>query len=84
MTATSERRESFFRCTYSARGLERTAHVRAWDADEAETLFRAELDADGVSEKGTVDVVRVGASAREVEAAARARIDRRRRRRLDS
>lgn len=81
MSAIHEPRESFYRCTYSAGGLERIGHVRAWDEVEAESLFRAELDADGVSGKaGTVDVVRLGAQAVALDAtrATRARIARRR------
>jgi len=58
-------RESFFTCVFSSPSSRRVGHVRAWDAIEAEALFRAELAADGVEEKGTVDVSPLRAEARQ-------------------
>jgi len=49
-------RESFYRCTFSSKQSRRVAHVRAWDAEEAALLFRTELKADGVNERGTIEV----------------------------
>lgn len=51
------KRESFYRCIFSSPRSRRVAHVRAWDADEAEQLFRTELRTDGVDERGTIEVV---------------------------
>jgi hypothetical protein len=50
------KRESFFRCVFSSPRSRRVAHVRAWDADEAVALFRTELRADGVEERGAIEV----------------------------
>ncbi|MGC4001527.1 MAG: hypothetical protein QM767_30340 [Anaeromyxobacter sp.] len=49
-------RETFYRCTFSSPTAQVTAHVRAWDVDEAVQLFRTELETDGVEERGTIDV----------------------------
>jgi hypothetical protein len=51
-----EKRESFYRCVFSSPRSRRVAHVRAWDADEALQLFRTELRADGVDERGAIEV----------------------------
>lgn len=51
-----EKRESFYRCIFSSPRSRRVAHVRAWDADEALQLFRTELRADGVDERGAIEV----------------------------
>ena len=63
------RRESFYRCTLSSPDLLHTAHVRAWDADEAAQLFLAELRTDGVDERGTVEVTALGGGHQEAHAA---------------
>lgn len=52
----AEPRERFFRCTVSSEGTCRTGHVRAWDAEEAAQLFRAELEADGIDARGRIEV----------------------------
>jgi hypothetical protein len=49
-------RESFYRCIFSSPYSRRVAHVRAWDESEALQLFRTELRADGVHERGTFEV----------------------------
>jgi hypothetical protein len=49
-------RESFFRCIFSSAGTQLVAHVRAWDAEEAVQLFRVELHADEVAERGSIEV----------------------------
>ncbi len=51
-----EKRESFYRCIFSSPRSRRVAHVRAWDAGEALQLFRTELEADGVDERGAIEV----------------------------
>ncbi|ACG75448.1 hypothetical protein AnaeK_4245 [Anaeromyxobacter sp. K] len=53
-------RESFYRCTIASPEGRRVAHVRAWDAREAEELFRAELRADGLDAAGPVEVAALG------------------------
>lgn len=50
------KRETFYRCVFSSPRSRRVAHVRAWDADEAVQLFRTELRADGVDERGAIQV----------------------------
>lgn len=50
------RRESFYRCIFSSPRTQRVAHVRAWDPAEAVMLFRTELEADGVHERGRIEV----------------------------
>jgi len=57
-------RESFFTCVFTSSSSRRVAHIRAWDAGEAELLFRAELAAEGVEEAGTIDVFPLRAEAR--------------------
>jgi hypothetical protein len=47
-------RETLFEVTYSSVATVRTAHVRAWDAAEAATLFEDELRGDGVVERGEI------------------------------
>ncbi len=54
------KRESFYRCVFSSNSSRRVAHVRAWDAREAEQLFRTELETDGVDERGTIEVFPFG------------------------
>ena len=54
------KRESFYRCVFTSPHSRRVAHVRAWDSDEAALLFRAELKSDGVRERGTIEVLRLG------------------------
>ncbi len=49
-------RESFYRCVFVSPRSRRVAHVRAWDSDEAEQLFRTELRTDGVAERGSIEV----------------------------
>ncbi len=51
------KRESFYRCVFTSSRTRRVAHVRAWDPDEAVELFRAELRADGIRERGTFEAV---------------------------
>ena len=58
-------RESFFTCVFSSSSSRHVGHVRAWDAVEAEALFRAELAADGVEENGIMDVSPLRAGTRE-------------------
>ena len=58
-------REAFFTCVFSSPSSRHVAHIRAWDAGEAEVLFRAELAAEGVEEVGTVSVFPLRAEARE-------------------
>jgi hypothetical protein len=53
-------RESFYRCTFSSPKSRRVAHVRAWDVSEAVQLFRTELKADGVEERGKILVTGLG------------------------
>jgi hypothetical protein len=55
-----EKRESFYRCVFSSPRSRRVAHVRAWDAGEAVQLFRTELRADGVDERGAIEVLPFG------------------------
>ncbi len=62
------KRESFYRCTFVSPDSRRTAHVSAWDADEAVQLFRTELQTEGVDERGTIEVLRVGDSSEEQHA----------------
>lgn len=50
-------RESVFRCVFSSRSSVRVAHIRAWDEEEAIQLFRSELRAEGVGERGTFRVL---------------------------
>jgi len=50
------KRESIYRCVFSSPGLQRVAHVRAWDADEAAELFQTELRADGYQKRGAIEV----------------------------
>jgi hypothetical protein len=57
-----EMRESFFRCVFSSPRSRRVAHVRAWDVGEAVQLFRTELKADGVDERGAIEVSPFGGS----------------------
>lgn len=61
-------RESVFECTYASAALLRTAHVRAWDAQEAVELFAHELLDDGVEEDGEISVRVPGASPTETSA----------------
>ncbi len=63
------KRESFYRCTFESPESRRTAHVSAWDADEAVQLFRSELRTEGVDERGTIEVLRLGDSSDEQHAA---------------
>ncbi len=49
-------REAFFECSFTAGHRRKTAHVRAWTADEAEQLFREVLAGEGVAEAGTIVV----------------------------
>jgi len=49
-------RETFFRCTFSSPRRTSIAHIAAWDEREAIQLFSAELDDDGVGERGTIEV----------------------------
>ena len=49
-------REGSFRCVLATSSLRYTAHVRAWDAQEAAELFVLELRAGGVEEEGTIEV----------------------------
>ncbi len=56
------KRESFYRCTFESPESRRISHVSAWDADEAVQLFRSELRTEGVDERGTIDVLRLGGS----------------------
>lgn len=55
-------REAVFECTYVSAALQRRAHVRAWDAQEASELFAHELLDDGVEEGGEISVRVPGAS----------------------
>ncbi len=54
------KRESFFRCTLTSGDAHVVFHIRAWDRNEALQLFQTELAADGIPERGTLDVVRLG------------------------
>jgi hypothetical protein len=47
-------REAVFECTYASKAQVRTAHVRAWDLQEAVELFAHELRADGVAQRGNI------------------------------
>jgi hypothetical protein len=49
-------REIFFRCTFSSPHRTSVAHITAWDAGEAVQLFQAELQDEGVGERGTIEV----------------------------
>ena len=49
-------RETFFECSFSSGDAFRTAHVRAWNAAEAEKVFRQVLADEGVEESGTIVV----------------------------
>jgi hypothetical protein len=49
-------REIFFRCTFSSPRRTSVAHVTAWDAGEAVQLFEAELQHEGVGERGMIEV----------------------------
>jgi hypothetical protein len=60
------KRESFYRCVFTSAHSRRVAHVRAWDSDEAVQLFRMELRADGVRERGSFEVIRLSGEAAEV------------------
>ncbi|WP_041453752.1 hypothetical protein [Anaeromyxobacter dehalogenans] len=53
-------RESFYRCTIASPEGRRVAHIRAWDAREAEELFRAELRAEELEAAGPIEVVALG------------------------
>ena len=49
-------KEALYECTYaSAEGL-RTAHFMAWDSREAVEMFAHELEAEGVAERGIIQV----------------------------
>jgi hypothetical protein len=49
-------KEALYECTYaSAQGL-RTAHFMAWDSREAVEMFAHELQAEGVAERGIIQV----------------------------
>lgn len=63
------KRELFYRCVFESPDSRRVAHVSAWDADEAVQLFRNELRTDGVEERGTIEVLRLGESGEEQHAA---------------
>ena len=56
-------RETVYRCTCRSGDSVRTAHVRAWDAREAEDLFVRELRIDGVTRAVDVRVERARAAA---------------------
>ena len=51
-------REHFFTCRFTTASSRRTAHVRAWDGQEAAQLFQIELAEDEVQarEPGTIEV----------------------------
>lgn len=53
-------REAFFECSFTSAHDHRTAHVRAWTAEEAEDLFRDILLEDGVREPGSIVVAPEG------------------------
>jgi hypothetical protein len=48
------KREDFFECILSSDNNEYRFHFRAWNAEDAETHFRAALLADGVTVPGTL------------------------------
>ncbi len=54
----AQMRESFFECSITSPEGRRTAHVRAWTAQEAEHLFRQVLAEDGFDLPGKVVVAR--------------------------
>jgi hypothetical protein len=57
-------RESLYRCVLTSSQGEWVAHVRAWDAEEADDLFRRELKAEGLQEHGAIDVRPLSAGLR--------------------
>ncbi len=61
----SAKRESFYRCVFESPDSRRVGHVSAWDAEEAVQLFRSELRTEGVDERGTIGVLRIGDSGDE-------------------
>ena len=54
------KRETFYRCTFTSPSGRQVAHVRAWDLEEARQLFKSELRAEGITERGRVEVERLG------------------------
>lgn len=60
-------RESFFVCRFTSPRGRRTAHVRAWDEDQAAMVFASELQQDGC-EPGTIEIVRAAGRGRRLEA----------------
>ena len=50
-------REQVFRCDFVGESVHVSAHVRAWDATEALSVFLGELERDGVAGAGDIPVV---------------------------
>ncbi len=48
------RRERFFECSCTCHGRRRSAHVRAWAADDARAVFLALLADEGLEPSGDV------------------------------
>lgn len=49
-------KEALYECIYASAGGLRTAHFMAWDPREAVEQFAHELQAEGVEERGVIQV----------------------------